>query len=504
MALANQNLGNGSVQDDCRTEPLGGIPGFPALDFNAANVNTALVETACHFELAQSTTLACTRDKFGNFSFLNPSTTRQYCFQVSSSTEFPIGTTTVALQLRDDTGNIGPRYEFVVIVDPDAPTPTPTPTGPTVPTQTQTRTRTRTVTRTATSTSTRTSTNTATRTPANTATRTATNTATHTPTPVLANVTGAIRYYASSRAVPNASVSATGSTTLATTTLSTGAYTLANLLPGTITVEPRKVGDFGSPVATGALDAAWVLQVIAGMRTFDARQRLACDVTGNGSLSALDAANILQRQVGLLTRFSAATRCDSDWLFDPVATPGTGRRLITPLLSSSTCRRGAIAYEPLTGNQTQQDFVGILFGDCTGNWAPPGGAALSALAPGGAPDVRLRVSRRTADGLIRVPIAVDSPWPFSAVDITIGLGPGLRAVAVRPLRAAANSLMISNLNDPGRARIALASGAPLDPAAILVVDIEADENAAPDVRLLRALVDDEPAIATTGASRLQE
>ena len=239
----------------------------------------------------------------------------------------------MALQIRDDTGNIGPRYEFVVIVDPDAPTPTPTPTGPKVPTQTQTRTRTRTVTRTATSTSTRTPTNTATRTPANTATRTATNTATCTPTPVLANVTGAIRYYASSRAVPNASVSATGSTTLATTTLSTGAYTLANLLPGTITVEPRKVGDFGSPVATGALDAAWVLQVIAGMRTFDARQRLACDVTGNGSLSALDAANILQRQVGLLTRFSAATRCDSDWLFDPVATPGTGRRLITPLLT---------------------------------------------------------------------------------------------------------------------------------------------------------------------------
>ena len=119
----------------------------------------------------------------------------------------------------------------------------------------------------------------------------------------------------------------------------------------------------------------------------------------------------LQRQVGLLTRFSAATRCDSDWLFDPVATPGTGRRLITPLLTASTCRHGGIAYEPLSGDQTQQDFVGLLFGDCTGNWAPPGGAALSALAPGPEPDVRLRVSRRTADGLIRVPIAVDSPWP---------------------------------------------------------------------------------------------
>ncbi len=106
--------------------------------------------------------------------------------------------------------------------------------------------------------------------------------------------------------------------------------------------------------------------------------------------------------------------------------------------------------------------------------------------------------------MMRVPIAVDAGGPYSAVDLTIGLGPGLRAVAVRPLRGAANALMISNLRDPGRARIALASGEPLLPGAILVLDIDADENAAPDVRLLRALVDDEPAIATTGASRLAQ
>ena len=97
MALATRNLGNGSVQDDCRTEPLGGVPAFPALDFNAGNVNTTLVETACHFELAQSTT----RGNARQFNDLPPSElehVRQYCFQVSSSTEFPIGTTTVALQ----------------------------------------------------------------------------------------------------------------------------------------------------------------------------------------------------------------------------------------------------------------------------------------------------------------------------------------------------------------------------------------------------------------------
>ena len=60
--------------------------GFPALDFNGgASVNTALADMACRFELASSTTLACTRDKFGNFAFLNSASTRQYCFQVSAT-----------------------------------------------------------------------------------------------------------------------------------------------------------------------------------------------------------------------------------------------------------------------------------------------------------------------------------------------------------------------------------------------------------------------------------
>ena len=71
----------------------------------------------------------------------------------------------MAVQLRDTSGNVGPRYEFVVVVDPSATTPTPT------------------------------------RTP------------TRTPTPMPANITGSIRYYASTRPVPNATVRCSGSST---------------------------------------------------------------------------------------------------------------------------------------------------------------------------------------------------------------------------------------------------------------------------------------------------
>ncbi|MFN8644746.1 MAG: hypothetical protein U0802_24930 [Candidatus Binatia bacterium] len=106
MAMADHDLGDGSPQVDCRTEPLGGVRGFPALDFNAGgDATTALAEMACHFELATSAMFACTRDRFGVFAFLNAQSSRQYCFQVSTVTAFPIGRTTVAVQLRDVSGN---------------------------------------------------------------------------------------------------------------------------------------------------------------------------------------------------------------------------------------------------------------------------------------------------------------------------------------------------------------------------------------------------------------
>src|SRR5262249_42669124 len=148
-------------------------------------------------------------------------------------------------------------------------------------------------------------------------------------------------------------------------------YVFTDLMPGNTTVEPRKVGDFGMPTAITALDASWILQAVAGMRTFDANQRLAADVTGDGTVSALDATRILQRQVGLLPRFVVADRCSSDWAFVPMPGAADHQRLIQPQVSATMCRHGAIAYEPLSGLAVGQDFLGILYGDTTGNWVAP-------------------------------------------------------------------------------------------------------------------------------------
>jgi hypothetical protein len=446
MMLSQRNLGNGSPQVDCRTAPLGGVQGQPGLDFNA-NVTDALVDMACRFELVTSSAGACTRDRSGNFAFTASGTTRQYCLQVPAVARFPEGDTVLAAELRDLTGNIGERKEIVIRVVADSGQQTATPT------------------------------------------------ATPTPTPLIASIAGKLRYYAGDRPVPSATIKLTGAASLDGSSGGSGSFTFSNMSPGTVTVEPRKIGDFGSPTAITALDAAWVLQGVAGTRGLDARQRLACDVTGNGALSALDATRILQRQVGLLSRFAASELCGSDWVFEPIPGPATNQRLIQPAFVNGACRRGAIALEPLVGGAVQQDFRAMLFGDCTGNWAPPAGAALRALAPA-AYTLTLRVPRFARAGAVRAPITVDGPGPYASVDLRLRYdATAVHATAVRPLRAADGAMFIANLTVPGEVRIAVAAAAPIaQHVPLLAVEFDG-VPAEGSVSFTHASVDDQPATA---------
>ena len=393
QALSNRNLGKGVLGVDCRSVPDGGVKGFPdEMDFPSdPDVTTELIDMACRFELQPASMSACTRNRFGDFAFLAPGTARQYCFQVPGAARFPFGDTILALQFLDTNGDVGPRQEIVIRVSPEgAPvassTPTPTPT----------------------------------------------------PTPTIANIAGRVRYYSADRPVPGALVQLSDGALRSTASNGSGAYAFPNLMPGNVIVEPRKTGDFGPagiPAIT-ALDASWVLQMVAGTRSFDASQRLAGDVTGDGTVSSLDAARILQRQVGLLGRFAVSTLCNSDWVFRPVPGPATNQRSVQPQVGQGLCRRGAIALEPLVGDAMQQDFLGVLFGDCTGNWQPaPSGAALRALAVGAQHTLRVRSARPAGGGTLRVPLAVKGSDSYYALDLTFTYDPDLLTPDDRPQAA---------------------------------------------------------------------
>jgi hypothetical protein len=255
-------------------------------------------------------------------------------------------------------------------------TQTPTRTGTSTPTPSPTATATRTHTSSPTSTPTRTPTATRTATPTATPTRTGTSTRTATPTrtPVSTatptntrGASGHVEYYRDDRPVPDVDVELLGSPPRGDTTDATGAYSVADVPFAARTLQPRKIGGINGAISS--LDAAFAQQIRVGIRTADPLQSLACDVTGNGAISSLDAARISQFRVGIVTSFEVADNCQSDWLFVPNATP-VGQTFVQPQISTGFCQPGGITLPAAAPSLSNQDFIAILFGDCTGNWSP--------------------------------------------------------------------------------------------------------------------------------------
>jgi len=180
---------------------------------------------------------------------------------------------------------------------------------------------------------------------------------------------GRIHYYGTERPVPHVVVRLRGETEFTAVTGYDGNYEFPSVPPGVWTIDPELTGYFEQGLS--ALDATYILQAVVHKRTFDRYQDLAGDVTGNGSLSSLDAARVLQFNVAKLSRFPAAEQCASDWAFVPDDTEALpGREAIDPLLSEDGCRHGAITLTLSGGAVSGQDFSAVLFGDCTGNWEP--------------------------------------------------------------------------------------------------------------------------------------
>jgi hypothetical protein len=187
-------------------------------------------------------------------------------------------------------------------------------------------------------------------------------------------VSGRISYFADSGPVPAATVLLQGASgTLATTTDGLGQFVFTGVAAGAWRLEPQKQGDLRDGVSS--LDAGYVLQAVSGLRTLDPVAALACDVTGDGTLSALDAALILQFDVGLIDRFPVAQSCGSDWVFVPQPLSAPAQQLIFPQSSDAGCQSGRILFQALQSDVAQQDFAAALIGDCTGNWQSSGSAA---------------------------------------------------------------------------------------------------------------------------------
>lgn len=300
-------------------------------------------------------------------------------------------------------------------------------------------------------------------------------------------ISGSITYYSNSQVVTGAGVNLTGASAASVTTNSQGQYS-ATVPQTTWSIEPAKTGGFGSAVSS--LDAARVLQLLAGMQRFTEQQRLACDATGDGTISTLDAVYLLQFSAGLIDRLPVAKLCDSDWLFYPLPGSEENQQVVTPAMISGACQQGAIVLNPLVGSAPQQNFSGILLGDCTGNWTA--GAAFRRV---GSTTVIAGAARKGPHGRFSVPIYVKTATPFEALDLRLQFDTTASFVGATARGDAVGALTSAQAVD-GELSISLASATSIDASHGAVVLLEF-RGADPSVVLAGALVDEQAARVVT-------
>jgi len=187
------------------------------------------------------------------------------------------------------------------------------------------------------------------------------------PSPAQTSISGHVAYFGTGEPVSDVSLALQGAAAGAAQSSAGGDFMLPVDSLGSIVVEAAKnAGDQG---AVTPLDATAVLQANVGLIELGTLEALACDVTGDGTVSPLDASLILRYAVGALPRFPLAEACGSDWLFQPVPADVSNQSVEAPLASGGECSPGRIVYDPLQGSVDGQDWLAILIGDCTGNWA---------------------------------------------------------------------------------------------------------------------------------------
>ncbi len=171
----------------------------------------------------------------------------------------------------------------------------------------------------------------------------------------IAEINGRLSYYADSNmAVNDATIELSGAANKTATSDSDGRYKFSDLPSGDYQVIPEKVDDFRDAITP--LDASLALQYAVGMKQLTPYQKIAADVTGNKKVSAYDASYILQRVVGAISQFPIG----KDWTFVPHDFAISDSNWAIAPRSRS--------YGGLQHSQFHQDYLGIVYGDITGNW----------------------------------------------------------------------------------------------------------------------------------------
>ena len=259
--------------------------------------------------------------------------------------------------------------------------------------------------------------------------------------------------------VPNTTLNAVGSIPLSTSTDAMGFYSLSGFGAGAYTVTPSRANQINPTNGFSSLDSSRVAQHVVGFITLNATQQIAADVSGNGTITSLDAAYIAQFIVGIPNPGFTGS-----WRFLPAS------RTYPSVLTSSA----------------NQNYDAILLGDVTGNWNPAGPLR---------PDFDGQSEQVELNGKPQKGVSVNATLPPSVasganftVDLTVANSTGedilgyqfdllydanvIRASEVAPCDNAgtiSNGLStVCNPGTPGVLRVVLFGASPIDKAGTLL------------------------------------
>jgi len=109
----------------------------------------------------------------------------------------------------------------------------------------------------------------------------------------------------------------------------------------TVTTEKSNSGSHDPAITS--YDGALILLHVTGLDTISPNQQIAAEVSGDGKISSYDAALVLQYVAQIIDQFPIG----ADWTFKPLSRN----------------------YDPLDSDKPNQNYLGILYGDVSGNWS---------------------------------------------------------------------------------------------------------------------------------------
>ncbi len=255
------------------------------------------------------------------------------------------------------------------------------------------------------------------------------------------NVSGNIKYYSNQIPIPGVEVKLDG---LTQTTGNTGDFQFIDVIQGNYTLRPNKTG--GSAHAVGPFDAALILMYAVQALALTPYQKIAGDVSGNGEVTAMDASLVLQYYVGLRTEFPVK----KDWKFVPLSYPINH--------SNWASAPDSIRYAPLNADKTDQNFVGIVYGDVSGNWQVAPGHLQHLARADNADKILIGQPEAQSNGLLIVPVEIRSASELFALGITAQYPQHqLRFISAELVDANKSQALFSYHEQNGTIKAALAS-----------------------------------------------